>query len=83
MIFSIDSITYIGYTDNRKEDNMTEAQRQASRKYDRENTKTFTFKLNYNTDADMIAFLEMLQNRQGYIKKLISEDLRKITEAKI
>ena len=61
---------------HRKEVNMTEAQRQASRKYDKENTKTFTFKLNYNTDGDLIAFLEMLQNRQGYLKKLISEDLR-------
>ena len=56
---------------------MTEAQKRASKKYDSENTKTFTFKLNYNTDADMIAFLEMLGNKQGYIKELISRDLRK------
>ena len=62
---------------------MTEAQRQASRKYDKENTKTFTFKLNYNTDGDLIAFLEMLQNRQGYLKKLISEDLMKQTEGRL
>ena len=62
---------------------MTEAQKKASSKYDKENTKTFTIKLNYNTDGDLIAFLEMLENRQGYIKKLITNDLRKNTEARI
>ena len=75
----VDSITYIGYTHNRKEDTMTEAQKNASKKYDKENTRTFTIKLNYNTDADLIAFLEMLSNVQGYIKELISRDLRRKT----
>ena len=58
---------------------MTESQKAACKKYDKENTRTFTIKLNYNTDGDLIAFLEMLSNVQGYIKELISRDLRKQT----
>lgn len=37
---------------------VTEAQKRAYTKYDKENTKMFGVKLNKKTDADIIAFLE-------------------------
>lgn len=52
---------------------MTEAQRRASKKYDAKNTRTFTIKLNYKTDADVISYLETIENVQGLIKSLIRE----------
>lgn len=58
---------------------MTEAQKKASKKYDAANTRTFTIKLNYNTDADAIAYLETLGNVQGLIKDLIRERIRGLT----
>lgn len=58
---------------------MTEAQKKASKKYDAANTRTFTIKLNYNTDADAIAYLETQRNVQGLIKGLIREKIRGLT----
>lgn len=58
---------------------MTEAQRKASRKYDKENTRIFTIKLNYNNDADLISLLESRPNIQGFIKELLNEWLRRKT----
>ena len=59
---------------------MTEAQKRASKKYDANNTRTFTIKLNYNTDANIIAYLESIENVQGLIKSLINEKIDKITK---
>lgn len=50
---------------------MTEAQKRASAKYDKEKTRIFTIKLNYNTDADLIALLESQENIQGFIKRML------------
>ena len=58
---------------------MTEAQRKASRKYDKEKTRIFTIKLNYNTDADLINLMESRTNIQGFIKELLIEWLRRKT----
>lgn len=58
---------------------MTEAQRKASKKYDANNTRTFTIKLNYRTDADLIALLESRQNIQGFIKEVLERELNHIT----
>lgn len=58
---------------------MTEAQKKASKKYDAANTRTFTIKLNYNTDADAIAYLETQGNVQGLIKGLIREKIGGLT----
>ena len=54
----------------------TTSQKQASAKYDRENTKQVILKLNQTTDADILGKLEEVENRQGYIKQLIRGDLR-------
>ncbi|MBR2159980.1 MAG: hypothetical protein IJ938_01560 [Clostridia bacterium] len=52
-----------------------EAKRRASAKYDKANTKGIYLKLNKNTDADIIEYLEEVENVQGYIKTLIRKDM--------
>lgn len=53
----------------------TEAQARATAKYDAANTKQIMLKLNLKTDADILAKLERVGNKQGYIKQLIRADL--------
>lgn len=48
-----------------------------SMKYDNANTKSYKFKFNLVTDADIIAFLETLENKQGTIKRLIREEIER------
>lgn len=52
---------------------MTEAQKRAARKYDQENTRVFTIKLNRNTDGAIIDALESSGNIQQTIKKAVSD----------
>ena len=54
----------------------TEAQLKAQKKYDRMHTQSFLFKLNQASDADIITRLGSVENRQGYVKKLIRRDIR-------
>ena len=49
----------------------TDAQKRASAKYDKENTRALMLKLNKKTDADILEYLETLDNVQGHIKMLI------------
>ena len=58
----------------------SEAQKRASAKYDLHNTKQFKLKLNLKTDADIIDWLDGIDNKQGYIKQLIREDIKKRPE---
>ena len=58
----------------------SQAQLEAQARYDSENTKQFTLKLNLRTDTDI---LERLKERkgmkggiQGYIKDLIRKDIK-------
>lgn len=53
----------------------SEAQKRANARYDKANTKQIALKLNKNTDADILAWLEAEQNVQGYIKSLIRADI--------
>ena len=55
----------------------TEAQKRAVAKYDAENTRKIVLKLNNGTDADILKRLDTVGNRQGYIKRLIREDIEK------
>ena len=55
----------------------TEAQKKASAKYDRNHTKSILFKFNTTRDADILAKLDEVGNKQGYIKALIRADLKK------
>ena len=45
--------------------------------YDKENTTRINLKLNNKTDADIIRQLKSQESIQGYIKRLIREDMKK------
>lgn len=55
----------------------SEAQKRASARYDAANTRQIKLKLNTKTDADILGFLDRLENIQGYIKSLIRQDMKK------
>lgn len=57
-----------------------ESQKRANAKYDRANTARLYIKLNNNTDADILDHLQNISNKQGYIKSLIREDIKKTTK---
>ena len=58
-------------------DMATEAQRKAQRRYDARNTRQVHIKLNLRTDKDVLEKLDEVPSKQGYIKRLIREDLAK------
>lgn len=47
----------------------------AAHKYNALNTVQIPIRLNKNTDADILAHLESVQSKQGYIKELIRRDM--------
>ena len=53
----------------------TDAEKRARKKYDKNNTKMISVKLNKNTDKYIIEHLEHIQNKQRYIKTLIMGDI--------
>lgn len=53
------------------------------KKYERENTQQIRLKLNRKTDGDILGFLFSLDNKQGYIKRLIREDMAKNDSRKV
>lgn len=55
----------------------TEAQKRASKKYAQSMTTTVALKLNRKTDADIIRYLEGVDNKAGYLKELIRSDMSK------
>ena len=46
-----------------------------SSRYDATHSKTYSIKLNLEYDADIIAKLDTVPNRQSYIKQLIRQDI--------
>lgn len=62
-----------------KEGNMktSKAQLDAVARYDAKNTVQIHLKLNLTTDADILKRLDEVESKQGYIKQLIREDIRK------
>ena len=54
-----------------------ERQQTAKERYDAKTAYYVRLKLNKGTDADIIAELEAVANKQGYIKDLIRKDLQK------
>lgn len=44
-------------------------------RYDAGHTARIALKLNLQTDADILARLEQVGNKQGYIKQLIRQDM--------
>ena len=55
----------------------TDAQRKAKEKYDARTAVQVHLKLNMITDKDILEKLESVENKQGYIKNLIRNDLNK------
>lgn len=53
----------------------TQAQRKANARYDRAHTRQIVMKLNKNTDADILDWLDSMENKQGYLKALIRADM--------
>lgn len=43
--------------------------------WDKTHTKQYKVKLNMNTDADIIAYLESIDNVQGFLKQLIRDEM--------
>lgn len=55
---------------------VTQAQLKAQAKYDKKNTQQIALKLNVKHDADILAKLQNVANKQGYIKDLVRKDMR-------
>ena len=55
----------------------SDAQKRAVSRYDAANTRQIKIKLNLKTDADILERLSEVENRQGYIKDLIRQDIEK------
>lgn len=53
------------------------ALRRAVSKYDKNNTKQFCLKLNKNNDKEIIDYLDTLENKQGFIKDLILNEINR------
>ena len=51
------------------------AKNDSNARYDQENTRQVKFKFNLKTDADVLMKLDSESNMQGYIKRLIREDI--------
>lgn len=49
---------------------------EAQKKYRNAKIKRIAFDLNANTDAEMLAYVSGIRNKQGYIKALIAADMR-------
>lgn len=49
----------------------------AQNKYLKEKTKRYVIQTMFSTDSDIISKLESVENKAGYIKKLIREDIEK------
>lgn len=53
------------------------AHTRANNKYNKANTKQYQIRLNLKTDADLIAKMDSVPNKLGYIKELIRADIEK------
>lgn len=55
---------------------VSQAQKEASKKYDKANTKGVYLKFNITTDKDILDHLQDVKNVQGYIKELIRSNIK-------
>ena len=54
---------------------ISEAQKRASAKYVKENVRKFELRF-YPKEADILAHFEKQENKSGYLKRLIREDMQ-------
>lgn len=59
-----------------KDEKRSLALKKAQQKYNQKNSKIFNMKLNKNTDAELIEYLEGIPNKQKYLKSLVINDLQ-------
>lgn len=55
---------------------VTKSHIKAQKRYDAENTRQISLKLNLRTDKDVLEKLDSVPSKQGYIKALIRADLK-------
>lgn len=55
----------------------SEAKLRSNARYKDRNCKTITMSLCYNTDGDLIEYLTSMENRQGYLRQLIRNDMER------
>ncbi|MDO4377971.1 MAG: hypothetical protein Q4C64_02310 [Erysipelotrichia bacterium] len=55
---------------------MSEARNRANAKFNKLHTQTVTVRLHNENDKDIIEYLKTKENKQGYIKELIRQDMR-------
>lgn len=60
-----------------KERNQMECNKRARAKYDAEKTKRMTIKFIIATESDILNKLDSVENKAGYIKQLIRDDMAK------
>lgn len=60
-----------------QEKNQMECNKKAREKYHKEKTKSIAIRLMISTESDIIEKLDSVENKAGYIKKLIREDINK------
>ena len=60
-----------------KRSTYNEKSKQRTIRFQKQNLKQIAFMLNKSTEADLLAWLESQENRQGYIKSLIRADMAK------
>lgn len=56
---------------------VSESDMRAADKYRKNNCRDFTLRTNRKFDEDIIVWLESIENKQGYLKNLIREDMKK------
>lgn len=56
---------------------VSDAKKRANIKYDYTHTRQIKFKFNLETDKDILKKLDGVGNKQGYVKKLIRDDIKK------
>jgi hypothetical protein len=58
-----------------KERKSSDARIAANIRYNEKHVQQFKIALNKNTDTDIIEHLSTISNKQGYVKKLIRDDM--------
>lgn len=58
----------------------TEAQKKAQAKYRAKTVKTITLEFYPSKDQELLDKLNEVESKQGYIKNLIREDIKKVTQ---
>ena len=56
---------------------VTDAQRRAVARYQQAHTRQVTLRLNIRTDADVLARLREQPSMQGYLKRLVRDDIER------